>query len=56
MKGPIIDAEFTPIRPGCSTDEIKRKRRRQFWAATGKFIALEAALIAAAVVVGAMWR
>ena len=52
----VIDAEFWPIREGQSKEEIKKKRRRQFWAATGKFLALESALIAAAVAAGMLWR
>ena len=52
----VIDAEFWPIREGQSKEEIKKKRRRQFWAATGKFLALEAAVIAAAVAAGMLWR
>lgn len=52
----VIDAEFWPIKEGRSAAEIKAKRRKQFWAATGKFLALESALIAAAVAVGMMWR
>lgn len=55
-KRTIINAEFTPIQEGRSAAEIKKKRRRQYWAATGKFLALEAALIAAAVAAGMLWR
>lgn len=55
-KRTIINAEFTPIQEGRSKEEIRRRRRRQFWAATGKFLALEAALIAAAVAAGMLWR
>lgn len=50
----IIDAEFYPIREGRSAAEIKSRRRKQFWTATGKFLALESFLIAAAVIVGAL--
>lgn len=52
----IIDAEYYPIREGQSEEEIKSRRRKQFWTATGKFLALESFLIAAAVIVGArLW-
>ena len=50
----VIDAEFWPIKEGRSATEIKKKRRLQYWAATGKFLALEAVLIAVGVVVGAI--
>lgn len=52
----VIDAEFWPIKEGRSAAEIKKKRRRQYWAATGKFLALEAAVIVAAVAAGMLWR
>lgn len=52
----VIDAEFWPIKEGRSAAEVKKKRRRQYWAATGKFLALEAAVIAAAVAAGMLWR
>lgn len=52
----VIDAEFWPIKEGRSAAEIKAKRRRQFWTATGKFLVLEAALIAAAVAAGMLLK
>lgn len=55
-KRTIIDAEFTPIQEGRSKEEIRRKRRRQFWSATIQGLLIEGALIAAAVAVGMLWR
>lgn len=52
----IIDSEFTPIQEGRSKEEIRRKRRRQFWSATIQGLLIEGALIAAAVAVGMCWR
>lgn len=52
----VIDAEFWPIREGRSASEIKSKRRAQFWAATCKFLVLEAALIASAVAAGMLLK
>lgn len=42
----VIDAKYTIITPGRSRDEVRRKRRRQFWAATIQALALAAGLMA----------
>lgn len=42
----IIDAEFTPIKPGRSAEEIRRKRRRQQMESDLKFLLFEAGLMA----------
>lgn len=46
MKDHIIDAEYTELRYGRSDAETRRKRRRQFWAATLQALALAAGLMA----------
>jgi len=53
-KRTIINAEFTPIQEGRSKEEIRRKRRRQFWAATIQGLALAAGLMAITAGVTAM--
>ena len=46
MKEPILDADYTTIRPGRGGRvEETRKRRRQFWAATIQGLALAAGLM-----------
>lgn len=56
MKKPIvIDAEFSVVRPGRgSRVEETRKRRRQFWDATLKELAMQGTLVAAVAVVTAL--
>lgn len=57
MKGTIIDANYYPSRPGRGGRVAERhKRRLQFWAATCKFLATEAVLIAAAVAAGMLLK
>lgn len=55
MKEPILDAYYTTIRPGRGGRvEEARKRRRQFWAATIRGLALAAGLMAITAGVTAM--